>query len=450
MMKDKETPILANKGQTPYIPTGYEGLQQSVQRKRQIGQALMQQGLAGPGANVRSWAQVLGSLAQTWAGKSIQKDADKEEASIAEKIKAEVAQANQGLEADIAADMDPRQIVTKWGGNQWTKDRVEPFAKAMQQGLENEQEYAAPIEMKDKDGNFITAQVNKAGGIRQAPGGFGLPPVVTNVNDVAVALQRQAPGTVLPQNLTDSVIRGPGGKPMVNQEALDAKVKVAAAGAPNSQVTVNTGKELGGKMADRLAATFTQAEGAIASLGAADRIEAALNTGKARTGPWTGWRNYVEKAFGVNEEGVAQRRAVEQGIAQLGIDARKVLEGQGAVSNSESSAVEKAYSGNIDEMTEKEIRVVIDVVRRGNRAKIETHNRQLEAAARVEGAEEFIPSFELPPAYRRRTDVAPKRTGPAPARKGLPPKGATKPAPSGKATKPLVDKYSKYLPKTGG
>ena len=427
MLKDNETPIMANKGQTPYIPTGYESLQGSVARKRRIGEALMQQGMAGPQGDVRSWAQLLGSLAQTWAGKSIQKDADKEEASIQEQIKQEVARANQGFEADLAAGLEPAQLVQKWGSNQWLRSRLDPYEKALGEGLKNKQEYNAPVEMLGPDNKPVTVQMNKAGEARPIAGGFSLPPVITNVNDVAVALQRQTPGTVLPQNLTEAVIRGPDGKPVVNPEALSAKVKVAAAGAPNSQVTVNTGKELGAEMATMLSTSFGQAEGAISTLGATDRIESALNTGKARTGPWTGWKNYIEKAFGINAEGVAQRRAIEQGIAQLGIDARKVLEGQGAVSNSEAMAVEKAYSGNIDEMTEGEIRIVIEVARRGANSKIDAHNRQLEAASRVPGASDFIPSFELPEKYRQRKAVPTKRTDSPPARNGLPPRGMTSP-----------------------
>lgn len=427
MMKDKETPILANKGQTAYIPTGYEGLQQSVQRKRQIGQALMQQGLAGPGANVRSWAQVLGSLAQTWAGKSIQKDADKEEASIAEKIKAEVAQANQGLEADIAAGLGPRGIVAKWGGNQWTKDRVEPFAKAMQQGLENEQEYSAPVEMLGPDGKtFVTTQVNKAGGIRQAPGGFALPPKIENVNGVGVALQRQAPGTVLPQDLTESVIRGPDGKPVLNDLALKAKTQVAAAGAANSKITVNTAEDYSKAAVTRLEGTQAAADGGISALGTVKQIRSALRSGQVSTGPLSGVKNWAERVFGINEQGVAKRRAVEQGLNELVLASRGALKGQGAISDKETALLEKAAAGDINEMTPAEIEVILNTAERLAKAAIQKHGRQVEAARGQTGSKMFLPSFELPEEYR------PRRSAPravAPARKGLPPKGATsKPA----------------------
>ncbi len=423
MAYEKPNPLLANRGQTPYIPTGYEGLQSSVRRKRQIGEALMQQGLAGPGNNVRSWAQVLGSLAQTWAGKSIQKDADKEEASIAEKIKAEVAQANQAFEADVQAGADPQTLVQKYGGNPWLKERLDPYEKALVTGLTNKQEFAAPVEMLGPDGKPTTVQVNKAGDIRPAAGGFGLPPVMTNVNGVAVALQRKPDGTILPQNLTDSVILGPDGKPMVNKEALDAKVKVAAAGAPNSQVTVHTGKQFAEEAVKMLSGTKEAAIGAIGTLTAAQRIRQALKTGKANTGPLSGPINWVQKITGTNKGGVEQRKIVDQALQTMVLQARKKLAGSGAISDMETRLLQAADGGDIDSLTDVEILAIVDASEQSARSMINQHNDQLDATRGLEGASSFIPSFELPEAYRR--GYKPKAKAAPVARRGLPPKGAT-------------------------
>lgn len=420
MADEKPNPLMANKGQTPYIPTGYEGLQSSVRRKRQIGEALMQQGLAGPGSNVRSWAQVLGSLAQTWAGKSIQKDADKEEASIAEKIKADVAAANQGFEADVQAGLAPELLVQKHGGNPWLKERLDPYEKALTTGLSNKQEFAAPVEMLGADGKPTTVQINKAGDIRPAAGGFGLPPVITDINGVATALQRKQDGEVLPQNLTDSVIRGPDGKPVVNKEALDAKVKVAAAGAPNSQVTVHTGKQFAEEAVKMLSGTKEGAIGAIGTLTAADRIRKAIGTGKARTGPLSGPVNWVERVLKINKGGVEQRKVIEQALNTMVLQARKKLAGSGAISDMETKLLQAADGGSIDDLTDVEILAIVDASEASARSLINQHNDQLDASRGLDGASSFIPAFELPEAYRR--GYKPKAT-PRPARKGLPPKG---------------------------
>lgn len=442
MFEDKKTPVLANKGQTPYIPTGYEGLQSSVQRKRKIADALMAQGLQGPGPNARSWAQLLGSLAQTWAGKSIQKDADKEEASIQEKIKADVMSANQGFEADIASGLGPKELVQKWGGNQWLKERLDPYEKALQQGLENEQTFGDPIDMQDAQGNWVTGAANKAGGVRQVTGGLQLPPKLENVNGVAVALQRQKDGSILPQNLTDSVIRGPDGKPMVNQDALDAKVKVAAAGAANSKITVNTAEDYSKAAVDRLEATQAAADGGISALGTVKQIRSALRSGQVSTGPLSGVKNWAEKVFGLNEQGVAKRRAVEQGLNELVLASRGALKGQGAISDKETALLEKAAAGNIDDMTPGEIEIILDTAERLGKAAIQKHGRQVEAARGQTGSEMFLPAFELPDEYKPRRAPAAR-----PAKRGLPPKGAARPAPK-PAVKP--SRYQSLLPPPAG
>jgi hypothetical protein len=449
MLKDNETPTLANKGQTPYIPTGYESLQGSVARKRRIGEALMQQGMAGPQGDVRSWAQLLGSLAQTWAGKSIQKDADKEEASIQEQIKQEVTRANQGFEADLAAGLEPAQLVQKWGSNQWLRARLDPYEKALGEGLKNKQEFNTPVEMLGADGKPVTVQTNKAGDIRPATGGFQLPPVITNINDVAVALQRQTPGTVLPQNLTESVIRGPDGKPVVNQPALDAKTRVAAAGAPNSKITVNNAEDFSKAQVDILKTSREAAMGAIGTKTAVGRIRKALNTGRADTGPFSGAMNWVERVAGINKGGREQRQIIEQNLNYLILAARKKLTGSGPISNFETELLIKADGGDISKMTDVEILALLDVADAESDMAINNHNDQLEAAKGVAGSEQYIPAFQLPEMYRRRKVVPTKRTTSAPtaARNGLPPRGAD--ASATKARPETVDKYLKMF-STGG
>jgi hypothetical protein len=427
MMKDDEDlPLMANRGQTPYIPTGYEGLQSSVQRKRRIGEALMAQGLKGPGDNVRSWAQVLGSLAQTWAGKSIQKDADKEEAETQQKMQAEIASANQAYAEAVQTGKSDEEIYSTLGSNPWLKDKMKIHETAISTRKKNELEGTRTEVWDEGTKSFKTVVIDKTGGSRVTGDSFALPPKIDMVNGVATATQRLAPGTVGPQDFSKKVITGPDGKALKNQAAIDADVKVAAAGADNSKITVNTAEDYSKIAADELKQSKSSATAAINTIGIASRLRKALATGKASTGPWSGWKNYAEKALGINKEGVAQRRILEQGLSQVVLEARQYLQGQGAVSNYEGQQVERAASGNIDEMTPQEIGVVIDELERAAKLKIEAHNDQIDAAKGISGTAQFLPSFQLPEVYRRDKTV---RKAPAPARKGLPPKGAgVKPA----------------------
>ena len=426
MAEEKKTPLLANRGQTPYIPTGYEGLEQSVQRKRKIADALMAQGLQGPGAGARSWAQLLGSLAQTWAGKSIQKDADKEQADIDAKRQAAVQEANAAFEADMAAGLAPTEMVRKYGSNPWTKDRIKPFEDAMSKGLENQQEYGAPTEMLGPDGKtFVTAQVNKAGDIRQAPGGFALPQKIEIVNGVAVAPQRMAPNTVAPQPAMDAVIVGPDGKFKANPLAQQAKVQQAAAGAANTKITVNTAEDYSKLAADNLKLTKEAAMGGIGTLQATKRIRNALQTGRVSSGPLSGPVNWFERFTGTNKEGREQRQIVEQSLNQMILAARKKLAGSGAISDMETKLLAAADGGNINQLTDVEILAIVDAVEAEALRAIDIHNDQLDATKLQPGSENFIPAFQLPEAYRRDKPAPKPKAAPRPARRGLPPKGAT-------------------------
>jgi len=444
MAEEKKTPLMANRGQTPYIPTGYEGLEQSVQRKRKIADALMAQGLQGPGAGARSWAQLLGSLAQTWAGKSIQKDADKEQSEIDAKRQAAVQEANAAFEADLAAGAQPSQIVQKYGSNPWLKERMKPFEDAMAQGLKNQQEYGDPKEMLGPDGKFITAQINKAGDIRTAPGGFALPPKIEIVNGVAVAPQRMAPNTVAPQPAMDAVIVGKDGKFQANPLAQQAKVQQAAAGAANTKITVNTAEDYSKLAADNLKLTKEAAMGGIGTLQATSRIRRAFETGRVSSGPLSGPVNWLERLTGTNKEGREQRQIVEQSLNQMILAARKKLAGSGAISDMETKLLAAADGGNISQLTDVEILAIVDAVESEAKRAIDIHNDQLDATKLQPGSENFIPAFQLPEEYRRdkpKPASKPKAATPRPAKKGLPPKGAT-PKPK--------NPYSNLLPKPAG
>lgn len=445
MAEDRKLPIMANRGQTPYIPTGYEGLEQGVQRKRRIADALMQQGLAGPGAGARSWAQLLGSLAQTWAGKSIQKDADKEEQEINAKRQAEVQEAITSFKTDLASGATPGRIMQKYSGNPWTKELLKPYEDAMAADLKNKQEYGAPTEMLGPDGkSFVTAQVNKAGDIRQAPGGFALPPKVEIVNGVAVAPQRMTPGTVAPQPAMDAVIVGPDGKFKKNPLAQEAKVQQAAAGAANTKITVNTAEDYSKLAADNLKLTKEAAMGGIGTLNATSRIRRAFETGKVGSGPLSGPVNWVEKLTGTNKEGREQRQIVEQGLNQMILAARKKLAGSGAISDMETKLLAAADGGNINQLTDVEILAIVDAVESEAKRAIDIHNDQLDATKLQPGSENFIPAFQLPEEYRRDKPKSKVKAALRPARKGLPPKGAAPVKP--KSNNP----YSNLLPKPAG
>lgn len=210
------TPLFQSKGSVPYVPTGYESIKSDIAHKRDISTALMKAGLAGPGADARSYAQLLGSLAQAWVGSSTNKDANKEETGLNAQIKAASDTAETGLTTDAAAGMAPDQIIQKWGGNEFVADH--PVMKnAIELAKASHMAKGDPTRMQGSDGNFTTTQGYEDGSVKPVTGGFQLPAKIDNVNGIATALQEQKPGTILPQDLSARVVRNSTtGAPEVN------------------------------------------------------------------------------------------------------------------------------------------------------------------------------------------------------------------------------------------
>jgi hypothetical protein len=91
-------------------PSPYGTSLEAIARKRAIAKALMEGGLHGPPADSRSYTQLLGSLAQAWAGKSIDKDLDKQSANIQQQQLAEYqpyAASRQHIAQALAGGTDP-------------------------------------------------------------------------------------------------------------------------------------------------------------------------------------------------------------------------------------------------------------------------------------------------------------------------------------------------------
>lgn len=231
--------MMVNKNQVPYVPTGYESLGAAIQQKQAIAKALLEQGLSQD-RQMRSPFELLGHLAQTWAGKSMQKEATKEQTELDAKRAADYQTIAASVQEALARGATPEQIATQYGSDPRTANM--PIVKAMLdaygQSMKNRTEVGAPMEMTGPDGKPITGAFDKAGGWHPTTG-LSLPGKVENVNGVAVDLQHTAPGTVLPQNLNDIVYRDPKtGQPVVNQPLVGAKESIAKAG--KTQVTNST------------------------------------------------------------------------------------------------------------------------------------------------------------------------------------------------------------------
>lgn len=119
------------------VPTGFESQVRSLAQRRKLADALMEQGLAG-GQNYGSWAQVLGQLAQAWAGKSIGKEVDRGQTALDGQILSKYTTDLGNLNAD-AKTMNPGDLVAKYGSNPYLADALKPYQSAMTSRMEGDQ-----------------------------------------------------------------------------------------------------------------------------------------------------------------------------------------------------------------------------------------------------------------------------------------------------------------------
>jgi len=208
------------------------------------------------------------------------------------------------------------------------------------------------------------------------------------VNGVAVNPYDVKPGTVLnnPQAVAnDLVIPDGNGGFKLNDVVMSAKSKIARAGASNTTVKVENkmGESVAAQVGPMLRDSAMATTGAVKMADSANRILEAIDKGGVIAGPTATLRMkaaQVASMFGIGgKDAVAQTRQVIRGLAESSVEARKELAGQGAVTESEGLAVEKAMSGKIDDLTVEEIRDIARLNLRAAAMRAQGHQQRLDA-----------------------------------------------------------------------
>lgn len=159
------------------------------------------------------------------------------------------------------------------------------------------------------------------------------------------------------------------------------KTRVAKAGATNIS---NVDKSLSAKTGDLLASELPGANASVDAIMAVSDIRNAINSGKVIVGPGATLRTTLAQfanvyAGGSNEQQLANTRQAIRGLADLALTARSRLKGTGAISNYEQQIVEKATTGNIENLTIPEIKVLTDVVERSAKSTYNDYTRKLQS-----------------------------------------------------------------------
>ncbi len=182
--------------------------------------------------------------------------------------------------------------------------------------------------------------------------------------------------------------------------------RTAKAGAPSVEVKVDNkmGESVGAQVGPILKSSRDKTEGALSLGDSAERIIGAIDAGGVIAGPGATLRVLGAQAadlIGVggkdNAAKLENTRRVIRGLAESGVEARKELAGQGQVTENEAKAVEKAKSGNIEELTVSEIRLIAGLNVKAARMRAKQHQTMLDRIpAEMKSAAPFyqIPGME--------------------------------------------------------
>lgn len=199
--------------------------------------------------------------------------------------------------------------------------------------------------------------------------------------------------------------------PQARAFALE-RVRKMSTHQPGTQVTVNAEKplinELAGGLGKQIDSSLAAARSAQTSIVNAHGIRAALDSGKVISGPGTKFKVFglrLGQALGAGGKDAAEMLVntgnVVRSMAQAELDAATQMRGQGQITEAEREIIRRAASGSIDDMTEPEIRALVDATEKVARLKISNHVRNVESLRKMPSAAQLMPFYDVdqPPDY---------------------------------------------------
>jgi len=173
------------------------------------------------------------------------------------------------------------------------------------------------------------------------------------------------------------------------------------AGASNISMKVDNkmGESLASQVGGMAKDSRIQTQGAVKMFDAADRIEKALASNKVTAGPMANQiqtvKQFAQVIGGGNDDSIRQTRQVIKSLAQMSVEARKQLQGQGQVTESEAAAVAKADSGDIGDLTTGELQDLVTLTKRAANYQAKSHADLLGTLGGKEETKNLVPFYSV-------------------------------------------------------
>jgi len=185
-----------------------------------------------------------------------------------------------------------------------------------------------------------------------------------------------------------------------NPEFAGYQVGLKRAGAPTTMVSM--GKSIAGEIGPMMKEAQGITQAAVKTEDSANRILQAIDSNKLFTGTGANVRLGAAQVantlgFGGNtlEEKIGNTRQAMQGLAQLTLQGRQQMRGQGAITENESKLAERAVSGDIS-FTPGEIKQLADAAKRASDYTYKNYESKLQSMAKNPDTAGLVPYYEVP------------------------------------------------------
>jgi hypothetical protein len=169
-----------------------------------------------------------------------------------------------------------------------------------------------------------------------------------------------------------------------------------------SNQIVNTGKDLAGQVGDISKESRIATMGAVQTADAANRIIQAVDSNKLFTGVGANQRltaAQIADGLGLGgkdtSEKIANSRQAIQGLAQLTLQGRKQMRGEGAITESEGALAQRAMSGDVS-LTAPEIRQLAEAAKRSAKFQYSQHQNIINTMKSDPSTRGLVPYYDVP------------------------------------------------------
>ena len=340
--------------------------QQQLNRQQQMASMLMQQSAQPQGQMISgryvapSWAQQLVPLANIMASKYIGEKADTKAAELAQQLRTGKTAAEESIVNKLTgAPAQATELAGPYTGKVPMPVAVQPEVKP---------DLAAALRE-----------------IRTNQYGVGK----EYVPAILKQMMPEAPSSVLEYQYAQK-----------NPEFAGYQMGLKKAGAPN--VTTVMGKSIASEVGPMMKEAQGIAQAAVKTEDSANRILQAVDSNKLFTGTGANVRlgaaqlaNTLNLGGDTLEAKIGNTRQAMQGLAELTLQGRQQMRGQGAITESESKLAEKAISGDIS-FTPTEIRQLANAAKRSSEYAYGAYQTKLGEMAKNPDTSGLVPYHQVP------------------------------------------------------